>query len=764
MRERDKKRRTVLRPDRTILGRTLFLLAVCGILAFVVLAVKLYEIQIVKHDYYENIAIEQQMKQATITASRGTIYDTNGRVLAISAAVENVFISPAEIKMYEEDENLIASNLSEILDVDKDFILGRMKNTGSWYETIKKKIDDETATQVREFIKEYKLKSIHLEPASERYYPLSTLASQVLGFVGTDNDGLDGVEFKYDQYLTGSNGRIVRLKTERGTDLLFSDYEDYYDAKDGNDLTLTIDSTIQYYVEKSLAQAIEDYDVKKGGMCIAMNPKTFEILAMANYENFDPNNYAQISETAQSVIDEEPDEEKKAQLLSEARYKQWRNKILSDTYEPGSVSKILTLAMALEENIFTETDRFYCGGAMSVLGRGDDLLHCWRRHGHDSQTLVEAMQNSCNIALVDIGLKLGAKNFYKYAEAFGLFDKTGIDLQGESNSLWWSEAVFFDKTNLSQLASASFGQTFNVTPIQMISAVAASINGGNLMKPHIVKEVTDSDGNIVEAFEPELVRQVVSEDTSARVRAILEEVVKTGTGINAYVKGYRIGGKTGTSQKVAQLATSGENAPEEHIVSFCGFAPADDPEIVILMLLDTPSRETGIYISGGVMVAPVVGRMMSDILPYMGIDPVYTEEEIKALNVSVPKLTAMSADAAKKELANSGLEIKVAGTGDEVTGQMPAANAVVAPGTAVIVYMGESVPENTAQVPDLSNLSYKNAKARLEQAGLFVRSIGALSTLSTSVVTTQSILPGEEVAVGTVVEVTLIDSSISGNY
>ena len=764
MKESDKKRRTVLRPDKTILRRTLFLLAVCGIVAFVVLAVKLYEIQIVKHDHYEELAVEQQTRQATIAASRGTIYDTNGKILAMSASVETVFISPYEMNLYEEDKNLIASNLSEILEVDRDSILRQMEDTASWYKTVKKKIEAETATQVREFIQQYKLKSVHLEADSKRHYPFSSLASQVVGFVGDDNTGLEGIEFRYDQYLTGTNGRIVRLKNGKGTDLLFSDYEDYYDATDGNNLTLTIDSTIQYYVEKSLAQAIEDYDVQKGGACIAMNPKTGEILAMANFENYDPNNYAQISEKAQSIIDAEPDEQKKKELMSEARFRQWRNKSLSDTYEPGSVFKIITLAMALEENSVTESDHFFCGGSIDVLGRGaGNPQHCWQTRGHGSQTLVEAIKNSCNVALINIGLGLGAENFYEYARAFGFFDKTGIDLQGESSSLWWTEDVFYDKKNLSQLASASFGQTFNITPIQLITAVSASINGGNLIKPHIVKEVTDGEGNIIEAFEPEVVRQAISAETSARVRTILEDVVKTGTGKNAYVKGYRIGGKTGTSEKVAQLVT-GQKGEEEYIVSFCGFAPADDPEIVILLLLDTPNEDTGIYISGGVMAAPVVGKMMSDILPHIGVEPVYTEEERKSLNVSVPKLLGITADNAKKELGDCGLDIKLIGGGAEVTGQMPAANAVVAPGTTVLVYMGESAPENTVAIPDLSNLSYKNAKARLEQAGLFIRSIGALPTYSTSVVATQSILPGEEVSVGTVVEVTLVDSSISGRY
>jgi stage V sporulation protein D (sporulation-specific penicillin-binding protein) len=752
------------RPNKTILSRTLILMTVCGIVAFIVLAVKLYQIQIVDHDHYEELAVEQQTRESTVTAARGTIFDKNGKVLAMSASVESVFIAPFEANLYEEDKELIAEKLSEILGVDYDSIMKKMGKENSRYETIKRKIEKDLADQVREFIKENNLKSVHIEPDTKRYYPQSSLACHIIGFVGIDNYGLNGLEYQYEDYLAGVNGRIVRLKNANGTDMLFTDFEDYYDAKNGSDVTLTIDTTIQYYVEKYLAQAIEDYDVQNGGACIAMDPKTGEILALSSFNNFDLNNYLDVGEEEKALLEQITDEEERNNALSEARNKMWRDKAISDTYEPGSVFKIITMAMALEEGVVDLDDTFYCSGHMDVLGRTEPLK-CWKTQGHGSQTLVEAMQHSCNVALVNIGLKVGAEKFYEYIRAFGFRDKTAIDLPGESVSIWWSDDEFTYEKNLSSLAAASFGQTFKITPIQLVTAVSSVVNGGFLKEPYIVKQITDADGNVVVANEPETVRQVISSETSKTMCEILEAVVggKEGTGKNAYVPGYRVGGKTGTSEKIEKQDYQ-EGEPEEYIVSFCGIAPMDDPQIVVLLLLDTPTSKSGVYISGGNMAAPVVGSIMSEVLPYLGVEPIYTEDELAELEVSVPKVTDQSVDDATKTLKGEGFTVRVVGEGGTVTDQLPAANAIVDPGTEIVLYADAEKPDAIVKVPNLYGQDYDDARRTLEALGLYIRSSGTLSSNAGAAVSTQSLAGGEEVPVGSVIEVTLVDKSIQGHY
>ncbi|MDR3209427.1 MAG: PASTA domain-containing protein, partial [Oscillospiraceae bacterium] len=695
-----------------------------------------------------------------------TIYDRNGKPLAVSATAETVYLNPYETGFYKEDPALIASGLSEILGAEREAILTMLSDTGARYKTVKRKIEAELAAQVRRFLTENNIKSVHLEEDTKRYYPRGRLASQLIGFVGTDNTGLYGVEATYDEYLTGTNGRVVRLKNGSGTEMLFTDYENYFDARDGDEVTLTIDATIQHYMEKYVEQGIIDYDVQKGAAAIAMDPKTGEILGMVSYGNFDLNNAWGLPEEVEQELDAITDSAAQSTARSNALYAQWRNKALSDTYEPGSVFKIITLAMALEEGVVDMDSTFYCGGSVDFLGGS---RNCWKTAGHGTQTLAEAMQNSCNVALINIGFKVGADAFYRYVDAFGFFAKTGLDLPGEAGGngtpqqpYWWSDSVFTDKDNPAQLASASFGQTFNITPIQLVTAVSAAVNGGTLYTPHVVSSIRDADGNVVLDNRPQAVRQVVSSETSAQVREILESVVRDGTGGNAYVKGYRIGGKTGTSTKTAQEAAG---ASREYIVSFCGVAPANDPQIVLLVLFDTPSADTGIYISGGVMAAPVVGNILSDVLPYIGVVPEYTEEELRALNTQVPKLTDRSVEQAQKDLRDKGLQYEVVGDGAAVTDQLPAANALVSPGTKVILYAGAARPETeSVTVPNLYGRGYLNAKTLLEDAGLFIRTTGAAASGDSVVVSAQSQTAGEEAAFGTVVEVTLTDVALQGFY
>ena len=756
-----KKRKKAQKPSRAMLVRTVFLLAVCGIAAFIILAVRLYDVQITNNDKYEALALDAQLRKSTLTAARGTIFDTNGKILAMSAAVENVFISPFEIDRDDQDIGLIANGLSAILDVTRESILDKSTKVASQYEIIKTKVESEQAGQVREFISKNKIHGIYLEPTAKRYYPNGSLASHVIGFVGSENTGLNGIEQYYNGYLTGVNGRKVRLKSNKGADLLFTEFDDYYKAQDGDNITLTIDSTIQYYVEKHMEQAILDYDILDGAMCIAMNVKTGAILAIANSPNFDPNNYQKLNDSDTERLSQIEDKEEYKKAFSEAQFRQWRNRSLTDTYEPGSVFKIITLSMALEENVATPNSTFDCRGYKDIIGRKKGPVRCWRRWGHGVQTLDQAMQNSCNMACVEMGLRLGAETFYKYIEAFGLRDRTGLDNSAEGYSIWWRDGIFFDKTNQSQLASATFGQTFNVTPIQMITAAAAAVNGGYLMKPYIVKQVADSDGNIIEAAEPTVVRQVISNETSANVRSILEDVVKTGTGSNARVRGYRVGGKTGTSEDVVDIATSVEGAPKDYTVSFLGFAPANDPEIMILLLLDTPSRETGIYRSGGSMAAPAVGKMLADILPQcLGITPEYTEEDIKSINIDMPKITDNNVEEAKQMLLDLGFEVKIVGDGETVTGQLPAPYAHVASGVTVKIFAGEEIPQEMVAVPLLYGMSYSSAKQALESRGMFIRTSGAPKTDRKVKVSLQSIPAGDETLYGSVVEVTLIDNDV----
>lgn len=763
-------------PNRQMLRRTLFLMAVCGVAAFAVLLARLYKLQIIDHEYYEQLSLNQQLRTASSSAGRGTIYDRNMRPLALSASVDNVYLSPAEIDANGEDRELIARGLSEILGVDYDEVLNKASRTGSWYVTVARKIDKDTAEKVRAFKLENDLHGVRLEADTKRYYPNSSLACHVIGFVGTDNYGLEGIEAQYDKYLAGTDGKTVRATNAYGTELLFTQYEEYDPGENGYDLVTTLDSTVQYYVEKNLRQAVEDYDAQNGAGAIAMDVKTGAILAMVSIGGYDLNNFLDVSDEARAMIDSAATEEEKSSLLAAAQAKQWRNKALSDTYEPGSTFKIITLSMALEENAVSLNDSFYCGGTTNVTGRTSPI-RCWKSGGHGSQTLTQAVQHSCNVAFVNIGQRVGAETFYKYCEAFGFLNMsddpdanltatTGIDLAGESGSIWWSKNTFCSPKNLSQLAAASFGQTFTITPLQLITAVSATVNGGYLMQPYIVQSMLDENGNVAYEREPKVVRQVISEDTSAKVRTILEKVVgdpNDGTGRNASVAGYRIGGKTGTSEKVSLEAQTGQ---KEYIVSFIGVAPADDPQIAILVFIDTPSNRSGIYVSGGQMAAPTVGRMMADILPYLGVEPQYTDEEKVKMDAAVPDFAGMTAWEAEKCAKEAGFGFRTIGSGDTVTAQLPRAGSIVCAGSELILYFDAQPSDDMESVPQICGLTYRDAQRKLGYYGLYLHTNCSVFNADTQLVSTQSIAGGTPAAHGTVIEVSLIsaDGDILGRY
>ena len=753
-------------PNRMMLRRTLFLLSVCGAAAFVVLAARLYYLQIVRHDELEARAIAQQVRETTVSAPRGTIYDAKGEVLAMSAGVDTIYLSPAEIAQNNEDAGAIAAGLAEILGLDYDAVYAKTQNTRSWYEVVARKVEEDVATAVREFKEEGGYTGIKLEADTKRYYPNGSLAAHVIGFVGTDNTGLGGIEAKYDKVLSGTNGYVMRSTTAAGTDMLYTSWEDYFDAVPGSDMVLTIDAGIQYYVEKHLAQAVEDYDIQNGAAAICMEVDTGAILAMASLGNFDLNDYQTISGEAMAEIDAAASgDAERAELIAAAQQLQWRNKAISDTYEPGSTFKIITLAMALEEGVVDMNSSFYCGGSTSVLGRNTPV-RCWKSGGHGSQTLAQAVQHSCNVAFVNIGQRIGEERFYDYAEAFGFFERTGdssaqltgttgIDLGGESGSIWWSEDVFCNPENLSQLAAASFGQTFNITPLQLITAVSACVNGGYLMQPYLVQSTTSPDGAVTE-HDSTPVRQVISEETSAKVRQILEQVVgdsTEGTGRNAYVAGYRIGGKTGTSTKTTEEIAGNK----EYIVSFIGFAPADDPQIALLVLLDNPSSESGIYVSGGQMAAPVVGKMMADILPYLGLEPEYSDSELQTMDRAVPDVMGLSIAEAQSKLAESGLSCRVIGSGGAVTSQLPAANSVIASGSEVLLY-ADAAPAGGGSVPNLNGMTYSQAREALAAMGLFIGSDSSVTDADNQLVSGQDIRAGTSAQAGTVITVTLYEN------
>lgn len=763
-------------PDRQMLRRAIFLALIFGVLCFALLLARLYVLQIVEHERYESLAIRQQLREVPTSTARGTIYDRNGSVLALSASVDNVYLSPAEIALYDEDTDLIAAELGRILGLDPNEIKKKAAQAGSWYVTVARKIEREKADEIRVFKDCFDLRGVRLEADTKRYYPYSALACHVIGFVGTDNYGLEGIEARYNDALNGTAGRTVRATNAFGSDLLYACFEDFEPGESGLDLVTTLDSTIQFFVEKHLKQAVADYDIQNGAGAIVMDVNTGAILAMASLDGYDLNHFLDVSSEAKAAIEKADSEEEAARLLTEAQSRQWRNKALSDTYEPGSTFKIITLSMALEEGVVGLQDSFFCGGSVNVIGRTTPI-RCWKSGGHGSQSLTQAVQHSCNAAFVAIGQRVGAETFYRYCEAFGFLNKTGnpdenlsavtgIDLAGESGSIWWSENTFCSPRNKSQLAAASFGQTFTITPLQLITAVSACVNGGRLMQPYIVSALRDPDGKIEYERKPTFVRQVISEETSATVRSILEQVVGDpldGTGRNAAVAGYRIGGKTGTSEKVSLEARTGE---KEYIVSFIGYAPADEPQIALLVFLDTPSNESGIYISGGQMAAPVVGAMLADILPYIGVEAQSSPGAGEHKDVLMPALEGLTYEKAKQKLKEAGLRCRRIGEEDLVTAQLPTPGIVLAADTEVIVYLGTEPSNNWETIPDLSGMSYEEARDTLSYYGLYIRTNSPVLADGSQRIGSQCAAPGSLRPHGDVVQVTLIsgDDSLLGKY
>ena len=727
------------RANRIIQTRTLLLLGVFGVLTFVLLFAKLYHWQITEHDELQSVAVRQQTLRTTVEASRGTIYDRNGTILAMSASAEDIFLSPKEIVENDQDQNLIANGLAEILNLDAADILKKMEKTNSQYEILKKKADDELADKVREFINENELRGVFLRPTSKRSYPKGTLASQVIGFAN-DNGGSMGLEATYNNELTGENGMVVTARDRDGRSVLYQ-YDQYFDAENGCDLHTTLDTTIQYYLEKGVQELEARFGTGKGATGIVMDVNTGAVLAMASLPTYDLNAPGKVyNDFLTSGMTEEQIEENMKDLLN----KQWRSKAINDTYEPGSTFKTLTLAMALEENVVDLNTGFYCGGNTTIEGQ---KIWCSKRTGHGQQNLTQAFANSCNPAFINIGLRVGNAKFYQYMQDFGLLEKTGIDTTGEASGFANSEI----KYSTLALACYAFGQNFNVTPVALLAAQCACVNGGYLYTPYLVEEITDQDGNVVSRHDATPIRQVISAETSALVRDIMEYEVTTGTGKNGQVAGYRIGGKTGTADKV------GGNV----IVSFVCFAPADDPQVMMLLTLDEPNKWTGTYVSGGNMVAPVASSVMGEILPYLGIEPSYTAEELVGADKTVPNVVGLSKDAAAERLSANGFSFRTVGSGDTVTDQTPAGGAIVPNSAEIILYLGAEKSGEKCIVPNVVGDSAATANQKIVNAGLIMGVSGATNASSSTVrAISQSIAAGTEVEAGTVVRVQFSDSSV----
>ena len=744
----NRKSESIRRANRIIQTRSFVLMILMGVVMFVLLFFRLFDLQITRHEELQSKAVNQQTRRTVVTASRGTIYDTAGNILAISSSAETIILSPLEIDNALNDtenpvtwtKDSLAAGLAEILGKDAASIRKRMDNVKSQYELIQLRADEEVAARVRAYVEENKISGVHLVADTKRYYPYGSLAAQVIGFVGDDNTGLYGLEAYYEEELEGQSGLVISAKDQAENDMLYT-YEQYFAAKNGSDLTLTLDTTIQYYLEKGLEAMTDKFSAANGASGIVMNAKTGGIMAMASYPNYDLNDFLTVSDqTLQERI------ERGESTLAEMQLLQWRNKALNDTYEPGSTFKILTLSAALEEGVVDKTTTVNCGGSVNISGY---TIHCSNKNGHGLQTLVQSVGNSCNPAFINYGLRIGNEKFYEYMRSFGLMNTTGIDLGGEAVGVFAADSSF---TQL-DLACYAFGQNFTVTPLTLISAQAACVNGGYLHTPYLVERITDSDGNVTYRHDSTPVRQVISEQTSATVRECLEYVVASGTGKNGQVAGYRIGGKTGTADK-------GQTG--DVVVSFLCFAPADDPQVIMLITMDTPSRATGTYVSGGNMVAPTASTVMAEILPYLGIEPSYSAEELLGMDTTVPNVIGSTVEQAKEKLKERALSYKIVGDGDAITDQTPAGGAIIPGKSTVILYASAAKPTDKCVVPHLLGKTPSEANTAATAAGLLIRFSGTTGSESSAIrVLSQSIDEGTEVDAGTVITVQLGDTSVT---
>lgn len=741
--------------------KALLLTAALVFVGFGAVVISLFRWQIVRGEEMSIAALDQSLRSTTLSAMRGTIYDATGKVLAQSASVWTVVLEPAYFADYDDPEGArqkVASGLAAILDMDEEEVYEKTQGS-SYFVYLKRRVETSVRDEINEFLEAEGISSgVRLIEDYKRYYPYGTVASTVLGFTGTDGQGLEGLELQYDTQLRGTAGRLISSRNALGTDMPF-EYEQYVEAQDGNNLVLTIDETVQSILEKYLAEGVDQFNVKNGAVAIMMDVNTGAILGLATTPTYDPNDpFTIYDEDLQAQIDALSGEEQD-QAFNEAQLKQWRNKAVSDTYYPGSVFKMCTYAMGLEEGVVTEQTTYTCTGSVLVDG-WDDPIHCWRHSGHGLETFRDGLCNSCNPYTIYIGQLLGGETFAKYREAFGFTESTGIDLPGEAVTLYHSAIELINTP--SNLAVESFGQNFSITPLHMITAAAAIANGGYLVTPHVVDRVVDQDGNIVQTADTSYRRQVISEETSAAITDILQQNVESGSATGGYVAGYRICGKTGTSEKVDKW-NEDRTQDMEYIASYCGFAPAEDPQYALLVFFDEPDDDTnGGYNGGNAVAGPYFAKMMEEILPYLGVEAQYNEEEYANLDTVAPTVTGLTLEEAYAKLEEAGLTYSVIGDESDssitVTAQVPEAGGAVPKDGQVVLYTNDYDEASTyVTVPSFLGYDVTNASYLASINGLQISVSGSSS--STATVTAQSVAEGEQVQQGTVITLTFVDNA-----
>ncbi len=729
-------------PSNAMMKKMLFTVLAMTAVCFTILIGRLAYLQLIENERYQTKAIDQQMRETTIKAKRGSIFDRNMNVLAQSASVWEVSLNPTNIS--DDQREKIANKLAEILGVDAQQVIEKSKKN-TYYQLIKRRVERPEVDKIRQFVIDEEITGIVLNEDYKRYYPYGDFAASVLGFTGDDHQGLNGIEAYYEKYLKGTDGRIVSAKDALGKDMPFQYEARVNEAQDGYSLVLTIDEVIQHIAEKNIETAVTEFGIKNRATAIVMDVTSGEVLAMTTKPDFDPNDPFTIQDKAvQAAVDAIQDKDERAAALQKARETQWRNKAISDTYEPGSVYKIITAASALEEGVVHANDPFYCNGSLMVNGRS---IGCWKYGGHGAETFVDGIRNSCNPVFMAVGLLLGPDRTAKYYKAFGFNEKTGIDLPGETSGIYHALSVLQKEPDT--LAVSSFGQSFKITPLQVITAVAAAINGGYLYEPHIVKQVIDSDKNVVETIDPVAKRQVISEQVSSELALMLEKVVSEGSGRSAYIKGYRIGGKTGTSEKLDQSATA--SGVKEHVLSFLGFAPADDPQIAVLVILDEP-KDSGAY--GSTIAAPVAGAIISETLSYLGIEPTYTAEELEKMDVAVSSVVGLLPHDATAKLSQQGLQSEIIGNGEQVVKQIPMPGKPIPRGGKVLLYTTAEEATRSSVVPSVIGMTAQQANATLTNAGFNLRIVGGGVDQSGTIAIAQSIQNPTVAEHGTVIDVT----------
>lgn len=744
-----------LKPTSKMVKR-LHLVVVPVMLVFIGYVVfHLFTVSVKNSAKYQAMANDKQFRSITVSANRGSIYDCNGKILAQSATVYTVAIDPAGIDAIkdpaekERQKKVIADCLSEKLGVDRQTILDKYEKTSRRQENIATKVEKQVWDEINAYLTEQDIgyKLVFEQNDTKRYYPQNELAAAVIGFTNAEGDGQYGVELQYNDYLAGVDGKIISATDASGKEMPYKN-DKMYEAQNGNSLYLTLDMTLQHYLEKALESTVSDFNPQNRTCGIIMEAKTGAIKAMASVPGFDLNDRTTIySELDRAKLAAVTNEEEYDELYAALREKQWKNKAISERYYPGSVFKVITGSSALEEKVISLNSTFNCGRTINVAGT---TFNCWANYSHGTQDFTTAMTNSCNPAFVQIGQALGAESFCKYFAAFGLTEPTGIDLPSEATSLY----VPYSRMGPVELGSCSFGQTTTLTPIQMITAYAAVINGGQLVTPYVVDKIVDSNGNVVKKAEPNIRRQVISEETSAQMRQVLEDVVNTKNGSNAYIQGYKIGGKSGTSQN--QEENNRLNRDDIYVSSYCAFAPADDPEIIILIMVDWP---TGKDYYGSVVAAPAVADVLKEALPYLGYYPEYTEEELAQMDITLPDVVEQSVTTASDTLTSLGLNPVVIGSGEEVTGQIPARGESVRRNGKVILYTDEEYEEKTVEVPDLAGMTLSQANETLAAYDLNLKVSGGAAQREGALATLQNYTPGASVPKGTIVEVVFVVKS-----